>query len=75
MYSDVADLPLHRKQLYRNLRLQGPAFQYLHSSHGSLVSRLCFSWLPKFIQWLIQHSLRNIGSFDPDKGAYCRLTT
>lgn len=46
MNADVIDLPMYWKQLYRSLRLQGPAFQYLHSPHGSLVSLEFFPRLP-----------------------------
>ncbi|MCJ1466147.1 hypothetical protein MMC07_004766 [Pseudocyphellaria aurata] len=44
------DLPVHWKQLYRNLRLQGPAFQYLHSPHGSLVLSVLIKELSAVLQ-------------------------
>lgn len=75
MDADVTDLPMHWKQLYRNLRLQGPAFQYLHQPHGSLVSPEVFNRFLDPLQRLIYlYSLRNIGSFGPDQGTLCRLT-
>lgn len=45
MDTDVTDLSMHWKQLYRNLRLQGSAFQCLHKPHGSIVRPEFFSGL------------------------------